>query len=429
MKESKEIQHFKLGDISSLSQGLAINSATKHLLKDDGIPLLRITDLINNKVEQYIDQENAPQNCIASKTDIIYTRTGQVGLVFNDRDGVIHNNCFKVTPDESIVDKSFLYWFLSQKKIRSYASNIASGSVQKDLNHSSFASIPIELPNLRHQQRSANILNSIREKIELNQKMSETIEEIAKTIFKSWFIDFDPVKEKLNGAPTGLSKKISDLFPDSFEDSELGKIPKGWNTSTIGKSLKVILGGTPSRKRDDYWNGTIPWINSGKLNNFRITSPSEFITQDGYNNSSTKMLSKRSTLIAITGATLGQISINEIDICANQSVIGIPPSEIVPSEFVYLWINSSIKKLISAQTGGAQQHINKNDVEEHLILIPSNKCNIMFQEIVKPIFDKISKNTFENKILIRLRDILLPKLISGELTITDKKKIIKGDIV
>ena len=141
------------------------------------------------------------------------------------------------------------------------------------------------------------------------------------------------------------------------------------------------------------------------------------------------MLPKRSTLIAITGATLGQISINEIDVCANQSVIGIPPSDIISPEFVYLWINSNIKKLISSQTGGAQQHINKNNVEKHLILIPSNKSNKMFQDIVKPIFDKISTNIFENKILIRLRDILLSKLISGELTIYDVEKINKKIIV
>jgi type I restriction enzyme S subunit len=100
-----------------------------------------------------------------------------------------------------------------------------------------------------------HFFSKIDTKIELNQKMNETLEEIAKTLFKSWFIDFDPVRAKAEGRPTGLSKEISDLFPDSFEDSELGEIPKGWKVENIGNSFEVLLGGTPSRKKEEYWDG------------------------------------------------------------------------------------------------------------------------------------------------------------------------------
>lgn len=351
---------------------------------------------------------------------LLFSSRAPIGYLAINKEPLTTNQGFKSLILKKEFDVEFFYYLFKDRA--EYIKSFASGSTFQEVSGSVVKNLSFLIPDIKEQKNISNILSKIDQKIEINKKINQTLEEIAKTLFKSWFIDFEPVKAKLKGAPTGLSKKIGDLFPNSFEDSELGKIPKGWKISKIGKSLKVILGGTPSRKISNYWNGTIPWINSGKINNFRIISPSEFITQEGYNNSSTKMLPKRSTLIAITGATLGQVSINEIDICANQSVIGIPPSDIVPSEFVYLWIKTSINKLISSQTGGAQQHINKNNVEEHLILIPSSKCNIMFQGIIKPMFDKISINSFENKTLISLRDTILPKLISGELKILDAEK-------
>ena len=394
----------------------------------------KLGSFIYNKLD-FIDlntHENLLKRSRIEENDILFSIAGTIGRTAIATKDILPCNTNQaisiIRPNLKKIYPHFLLYCLKDKERLKKAYSKVVQSVQANLSLGELGKIEIPDFLLSDQKKISHVFKELDNKITNNEKINQTLEEIAKTLFKSWFIDFDPVKAKLKGAPTGLSKKISDLFPDSFEDSELGKIPKGWNTSKIGKSLKVILGGTPSRKRNDYWNGTIPWINSGKINNFRIISPSEFITQEGYKNSSTKMLSKRSTLIAITGATLGQVSINEIDICANQSVIGIPPSDIVPSEFVYLWIKSSINKLISSQTGGAQQHINKNNVEEHLILIPSSKCNIMFQEIIKPMFDKISKNTFENKVLISLRDTLLPKIISGELTITDPKKIKEGTV-
>ena len=148
-----------IGSITKLYQGVAINSKTKHILRSEGLPLLRIKDLKENKVEQFVDGDKVPKQCICYDGDIIFTRTGQVGLVFNNRNGVIHNNCFKVVPDEKIITKDYLYWFLSQKKIKNYLKSIASGSVQKDLNHSSFNSVSIVVPDLEYQIKATKILN------------------------------------------------------------------------------------------------------------------------------------------------------------------------------------------------------------------------------------------------------------------------------
>ena len=150
---------------------------------------------------------------------------------------------------------------------------------------------------------------------------NDNLEQQAQALFKSWFVDFEPFK---NG---------------EFEETELGMIPKGWRVESLGNVCKCLLGGTPSRNKEDYWNGDIAWINSGEVNEFRITKPSEYITEEGLKNSATKLLPRKTTVLAITGATLGQVSLLEIDTCANQSVIGVLENEILPYEYIYPLIN------------------------------------------------------------------------------------------
>ena len=187
------------------------------------------------------------------------------------------------------------------------------------------------------------------------------------------------------------------------------------SSKQIKEVSKCVLGGTPSRAKSEYWKGNINWINSGEVNNFRIIDASEKITELGLQKSSTALLPKGTTVLAITGATLGQVSRLEIDSCANQSVIGIIPNNIELNNYIYLSILNTINDLILKQTGGAQQHINKNDVETHEIIIPNDKLLKKFDERTRSMFDKISMTCFENKRLEQLRDTLLPKLMNGEI--------------
>ena len=194
------------------------------------------------------------------------------------------------------------------------------------------------------------------------------------------------------------------------------------SSKQIKEVSKCVLGGTPSRAKSEYWKGNINWINSGEVNNFRIIDASEKITELGLQKSSTALLPKGTTVLAITGATLGQVSRLEIDSCANQSVIGIIPNNIELNNYIYLSIFNTINDLILKQTGGAQQHINKNDVETHEIIIPNDKLLKKFDERTRSMFDKISMTCFENKRLEQLRDTLLPKLMNGEIDL-DKIEI------
>jgi len=260
--------------------------------------------------------------------------------------------------------------------------------------------------------------------------MNQTLEEMAQALFKSWFVDFEPVHAKANAISNadfdriakelGISREILDLFPDEFVESELGTIPKGWNTSSIKDNLDVILGGTPSRSNDSFWtDGTVSWINSGKVNEFRIIECSENITEEAVRKSSTRMLPKKTTVLAITGATLGQVSLLEIDSCANQSVIGLPETNELNHSFIYPCISHAIQELISHQTGGAQQHINKGNVEDYSIIIPNEIVLKNYVSIAKPLMNTISNNSLEIQTLQKTRDTLLPRLLSGELDVSE----------
>lgn len=187
----------------------------------------------------------------------------------------------------------------------------------------------------------------------------------------------------------------------------------------MGKVCSCELGGTPSRAKPEYWNGDIPWINSGEVNLFRITRPSETITSLGLSKSATKLLPAKTTVIAITGATLGQVSLLEIESCANQSVVGVVPNDILPYEYIYPFVKQNIQELISHQTGGAQQHINKQNVEGLSIAIPSEAVLEQYRELTAGLYAMIANNCFENGRLTAIRDSLLPKLMSGEIDVSN----------
>jgi len=144
-----------------------------------------------------------------------------------------------------------------------------------------------------------------------------------------------------------------------------------------------------------------------------ITTATKYITDLGLQKSSTELLPKGTTVIAITGATLGQVSLLEIETCTNQSIVGVVPNERVPKEYLFLWIKHKIDEIILNETGGAQPHINKNDVNGTKIIIPDSRSMKQGMKTLAPLFEKITTNSFQIQTLEKLRDALLPKLMSG----------------
>ena len=304
---------------------------------------------------------------------------------------------------EDVSDNDFVYYLTKTPLFRDTAIKSMVGSsgrqrAQMDVLENLKMLVPKDISD---QRRIASILSSLDRKIELNNKINADLEEMAQTIFKNWFVDFEPFKD------------------GQFVDSELGMIPEGWKVGTLGDFCKCLLGGTPSRSKEEYWNGEVNWINSGEINKFRILEASEKITELGLAKSATKLLPKKTTVLAITGATLGQVSLLEIDTCANQSVIGVLENAEVPYEYIYPFIKDRIEMLIQHQTGGAQQHINKDNVESLIFLLPAKNVLENYISLVGPMYKRIESQCFENLYLSLLRDTLLPRLMSGELEVPE----------
>lgn len=351
-------------------------------VQTDNIAHLKASDII--RLNKYCVKEG----------DIIYSRRGDIekcAYINHLQEGwLCGTGCLRIRPNTSICFPKYLAYLLSTKESKKWIVANAVGTTMLNLNSSILNTMPISLPPLAEQKRIADILSAIDDKIELNRRINANLEKQAQALYKSWFVDFEPFG---------------------------GKMPEDWREGTLGEICTCYLGGTPSRTKSEYWSGNIPWINSGEVNKFRIIEGSEFITELGLKNSATKLLPKKTTVLAITGATLGQVSLLEIDSCANQSVIGILENKCIPYEFIYPLIKNDIDKIIRHQTGGAQQHINKNNIESHRVIIPDTKTMEQYKAIQAPVYNLIANKCFENLRLAQLRDTLLPKLMSGEISV------------
>ena len=304
-------------------------------------------------------------------------------MILADFEGGCSNDVLVLRVDKNKVLPEYLYYSLAHKGFFDYVTKTGKGTKMPRGDKTAIMQYEINVPNITAQKRIATILSSLDKKVKSNNRTNDNLHEMCL------------------------------LFYRELIDKTRGK------KDLLKNHAKCILGGTPSRAKSEYWNGNINWINSGEINRFRILEPSETITELGLKKTSTTLLPAETTVLAITGATLGQVSRLEIESCANQSVIGIIPDESLTNEYVYLNILENINDIIGRQTGGAQQHINKNDVETYEMMIPDAEELSIFETKVKPLFGQIRNNCIENERLIKLRDTLLPELLNGKIDVSN----------
>jgi type I restriction enzyme S subunit len=426
---------YSMGDVVDVTQGLAINAKTKHLFRENGLPLLRIADLFSGSYSQFISGEEVPKQCIAHQEEIIYTRTGQVGFVFTNKIGVVHNNCFKVTPKNGILSREFLYWFLYQKKVREYANTIASGSVQKDLTHSAFKTIEIDIPDLRTQNKISSIFRSIDDRITLLHETNATLEAIAQALFKSWFVDFDPIRAKQQGrVPEGMDETTAALFPDSFEESELGLMPKGWKIRTVGDiTQQIFSGGTPDTRKSEYWIGQIPWFSSGETRQQFVVDTEKKINLEAVKNSSTKLALPGDILVASAGQghTRGQTSFCAIETYINQSVVSVRTD---PEKCHPIWLFYNLSRRYDEMRNISDSHSSRGSLTTKLlagmhVVVPEYKLVNVFADTMIGLLDSQIHNSKRIAILSDLRNTLLPRLISGQLRLPEAEELLNKETI
>ncbi len=336
----------------------------------------------------------------------------------------------------------FVYYLL--KSIDFSQFNVGSGVPTLNRNH--LSGVLVADTSYSYEKEVSNVIGILDDKINLNKKINQTLEQMSQTLFKSWFVDFDPVIDNAldagNPIPEALQSRaelrqkvrnsadfkplpaeIRSLFPSEFEETELGWVPKGWKIDNIGGlSDKIFSGGTPNTSTEEYWNGALNWFSSGETRNALIIETEKKITATGVKNSSTRLSVAGDILIASAGQghTRGQTSLNTIDTYINQSVVCIRP--IKPSYSTWLYFNLSSRYTEMRAISGSHSirgSLTTKLISSMKVASPTDELISLFDINCSVFISKIKNNLELSRELKKLRDTLLPKLISGELSLED----------
>ena len=367
--------------------------------------------------------------------DILYSeiRPGNGRYAFVDQqynNAVVSTKFMVIEAGDSILPK-YLYHVITSPELQNAMKVIAetrSGTFPQ-ITFDSIAHLELMVPPKPEQLAVCSLLDAIDSRIRNNQKMNQNLEELAKAIFRSWFVEFDPVRAKIQGRPTGLPSEISDLFPDEFVDLETGEVPKGWVLASIDEACeKIFSGGTPSTKVSEYWNGTHKWLSSGETGSRFIIDTDKTITEEGIENSSTKAAQRFDTVIASAGQgkTRGQTSLLLLDTYVNQSVVTLRAKTEIGALLLFFNLARRYEEFRRySDSSSSRGSLTTTLLKELPFVIPTPGLTSLFSEITHPMVEKIEINLKMNQVLSDLRDSLLPKLISGELRIPDAEKFLE----
>jgi type I restriction enzyme S subunit len=287
--------------------------------------------------------------------------------------------------------------------------NHASGSTYPEISQTSFNNLNIELPPIEEQKKIGSTLRQIDTKREVNIRINEILEEMAQALYKSWFIDFEPY--------------------DDFKNTEVGRVPAGFEISEFSDICNTSGGGTPSTDVEEYWEGRNRWLTPKEvtaLNSSVAYDTERKLTEKGLDNTSAKLMPTNSILLT-SRATVGDVVINKKPMATNQGFICINPDDHIQPHYMLQLVKSKRKTIESLASGSTYPEISQTDFNSIEILLPPEKERQKYENKAKILYRKIHLNQKENDNLARFRDTLLPKLISGEIKLdsgSDNKEMV-----
>lgn len=327
------------------------------------------------------------------------------------------------------VDEDFLYWVFLWSEFNQELFATSSGTKIVHTAPSRIEAFRFDLPPLPEQRAIARILGALDDKIELNRQMNVTLEGMARALFKSWFVDFDPVTAKAAGRqPFGMSPDLAALFPDRFTDSPLGPIPEGWHVSTIGEAVRVVGGSTPSTNEPRYWEGgTIHWCTPRDLS--RLVDPvvldtERKITEAGLGRISSGLLPKGTVLLS-SRAPIGYLAIAEVPLAVNQGFIAMICDKQLPNQYVLRWAEENMDEILSRAGGTTFAEISKRSFRPIPVLIPARPVLDAFVVRTDEWHEQVAENLRESTVIAQTRDALLPQLLSGEIRLRQAEKLVE----
>ena len=408
-------------------------------VQDVGIPLISTACISNEELhpdlstERYVSDE-IYRNWFRSHPqpgDIILTnkgsKNGEIALVPDPVNFCIAQDMVALRANSNLISPAYLFAILRSRLVQLRIKALNVDAVIPHFKKTDFDKLLIPLPSRRDQDFIGRVYLDISKKIELNRKTNETLEAMAKALFKSWFVDFDPVKAKAEGRPTGLPAGISDLFPDSFEDSELGEIPSGWQCSPLAdRAIYLSRGISPVYCEE----GGVLVLNQKCVRDSRIS----FEKARRHDTTRKQIIGREvrrfDALVNSTGVgTLGRVAMMPIcqeEVVVDSHVTVVRGSNEQESFFISSTLlnrQTEIEALGEGSTG--QTELSRVVLGSVPVIFPSPQLISAYFDFAFIIQDKIEKNDQASVALASARDALLPKLISGEIRIPDAEGILE----
>ena len=419
----------RVEDILQKERGISVGVMYPGEHCHGGVPLLKVVDVRNNWISSTPDFRISPEKHWEYRRteleggELLITLVGQnscqTAIVPDRMKGWNAARAIAVTRIDPVkACNLFVKYALQTPALQLLMKNWSNTTVQETLNLKEIRRIPLPMPPIAEQKAIAHILGTLDDKIELNRKISETLEAMAKALFKSWFVDFDPVRAKAGGRPTGLPAEISDLFPDSFDDSELGEIPSGSEVGCLSDCCEITMGQSPPGDTYNEVGEGLPFY-QGKTD-FGFRFPGRRV----YCSAPTRQTSMGATLISVR-APVGSANIAR-EVCSIGRGIAALKSRQSADSFVYYLVGTLQGVFESYNSEGTVfGAINGKDLASIQIVVPSTEAIAAFNFQCLPMDESIQSNTLETEHLTTVRDTLLPKLISGELRIPDAERMLE----
>ncbi|WP_180970282.1 restriction endonuclease subunit S [Deinococcus planocerae] len=385
------------------------------IIRDIEMDLVPVTD---NEAAFYLQSGDL----LFARQSLVLSGAGKSVIFLGTEPTVFESHLIRARPDKKTVDPKFLYYYfaspIGRQKIFSIVEQVAAAGIRG----SDLANLELSLPPLPIQHQIAAILSAFDDKIELNQRMNRTLEQMARAMFKSWFIDFDPVRAKMRGEmPEGMDAETAALFPNEMEEVDGREVPRGWGYAPFDSRLVIFGGGTPKTSNPEFWGGQIPWysvVDVPSDGNIWVLETEKTITDKGLESSSTRLLPVGTTIISARG-TVGKVALTAVEIAMNQSCYGLFPRDGSSINFTYFSTLAAVEELKRRTHGAVFDTITRDTLKSVFAVVPPISVMAAFEERSSGWTQLILNHCHESARLAHLRDALLPRLLSGEMDVTE----------
>ena len=382
-------------------QSTGIQYFTSKNIKTGKLDLTNVDFISNEDFEKHC-QNNKKSIKRPIKNDvlvcIIGASVGDSCFVSEDPNAGLSSSVALLRAKTETLNPKYLYYWTRGHFFQDAIRRIKSGAAQSYLSQAMIKALPIKHPELSLQQEIADILSNYDDLIENNRRRIQLLEQSARLLYKEWFVHL--------------------RFPGHEHVEVVDGVPKDWTLGKISDFYKTTSGGTPSRKKPEFFNGDVLWIKTKELNNLFILSSEEKITEEAIQNSSAKILPAKTVLVAMYGATIGQVGILARPAATNQACCAlIPKHESASYTHSFLFLREHKQQLINLSQGAAQNNISQTIIKSFPMVMPRKLLMLEFVDSVTPIFDQIHNLQQQTDKLQQARDLLLPRLMNGEITL------------